>query len=158
MQEEMETKDSEEALRASEFRYRRLFETAKDGILILDARTGKVVDVNPFLIELLGYPREHFTDRKIWELGFIADIVANESHFVELQNKGYVRYDDKPLKAADGRRIDVEFVSNVYGEDHHKVIQCNIRDITGRKRAEEQIKALARFPDENPSPVMRVDP
>ena len=60
-----------------------------------------------------------------------------------MQEKEYVRYDDKPLRGSDGRRIDVEFVSNVYLVNHQKVIQCNIRDITGRKHAELRIAAFA---------------
>jgi len=127
------------ALRASELRYRRLFESAKEGILLLDAATGMVVDVNPFLITLLGFSRENFLDKKVWELGFFKDIAANEAKFAELQAKDYVRYADLPLETADGRRIDVEFVSNVYLVNQQRVIQCNIRDITARKRAEEQM-------------------
>jgi phosphoserine phosphatase RsbU/P len=126
-----------DVLRASELRYRRLFESAKDGILILDAETGMVVDVNPFLIQLLGFSREAFLGKEIWELGFFKDIVANQDNFAELQQQEYIRYEDKPLETADGRRIDVEFVSNVYLVNHQKVIQCNIRDITERKRVEE---------------------
>ena len=130
-----------ELLAASELRYRRLFETAKDGILILDAATGMVVDVNPFLINLLGISREIFLGKAIWELGFFKDIVANVDNFAELQQEKYIRYDDKPLKTADGRRVDVEFVSNVYLVNNQKVIQCNIRDITERKRAKEAVLA-----------------
>jgi PAS domain S-box-containing protein len=129
---------AEEAIKASEQRYRRLFESAKDGILILDAQTGMVVDVNPFMIEMLGYTREHFFDKTIWELGFLKDVIPNKAHFVELQEKEYIRYEDMPLETADGQRINVEFVSNVYLVNHHKVIQCNIRDITDRKQAEEE--------------------
>ena len=131
-----------EALSASEVRYRRLFESAKDGILILDAETGMVVDVNPFLIEMLGFSREEFLGKKVWELGFFKDIVANQANFAELQQNGHIRYEDMPLETADGRRIEVEFVNNVYLVNHHKVIQCNIRDITERKRAEQEIRKL----------------
>ena len=92
-----------------------------------------VVDVNPFLLELLGFSREACLGKKVWELGFFKDIVANEDDFAELQQEKYVRYEDMPLETADGRRIEVEFVSNVYLVNHHKVIQCNIRDITGRR-------------------------
>ena len=145
-----------ETLGESEVKYRRLFEAAKDGVLILDAETGMVVDVNPFLIELLGFSREQFLRKKVWELGFLKDVFANQANFLELQKKGYVRYEDLPLKTADGRQSHVEFVSNVYLVDHQKVIQCNIRDITERKRAEEQIERLSRFPSENPTPVLRV--
>ena len=126
-------------LRASEVRYRRLFETAKDGILILDAITGMVVDVNPYLIERLGFSRDQFLGKQIWDLGFFRDIIANQDRFLELQRNEYIRYEDKPLETAAGGRIDVEFVSNVYLVNDERVIQCNIRDITARKRADRQL-------------------
>ncbi len=128
-----------EALRTSEIRYRRLFESAKDGIIILDAETGMIVDANPFLIEMLGYSKEQFLGKSIWEMGLLKDIVTNKDKFMELQRQEYVRYEDLPLKTADGRRIEVEFVSNVYVVDHQKVIQCNIRDITERKQMEHKL-------------------
>jgi len=130
-----ERKLAEEKIKASETRYRRLFESAKDGILILDAESGLIIDVNPFLITLLGYSKDQFLEKEIWELGFFKNIVANKDNFLELQQNEYIRYDDLPLETADGRKIDVEFVSNVYTVDTHKVIQCNIRDITDRKKA-----------------------
>ncbi|MGA2105471.1 MAG: histidine kinase dimerization/phosphoacceptor domain -containing protein [Methanoregula sp.] len=132
---------AEEAKIASEIRYRRLFETAQDGILILDAETGQIVDANPFLIDLLGFSREQFLGKKIWEIGLFKDIVANKDNFEELQRKEYIRYEDMPLETADGRYIAVEFVSNVYVVNNKKVIQCNIRDITDRKKLAKIIEA-----------------
>ncbi|MBW8331751.1 MAG: PAS domain S-box protein [Prolixibacteraceae bacterium] len=132
----IERKRAEESLNASEKRYRRLFESAKDGILILDAETGMITDVNPFLIEMLGYPEDQFLDRAIWEIGFFNDIVANPDKFSELQQKEYIHYDDLPLETTDGRKISVEFISNSYSEDNNKVIQCNIRETTIRKQSE----------------------
>lgn len=135
-----EQKQIEDKIIASETRYRRLFESAKDGILILDAKTGMIVDVNPFLIQLLGFSHKTFLGKKVWEIGFFKDIIANRAKFTELQQKKYVRYEDLALKTADGRRINVEFVSNVYQVDHQEVIQCNIRNITERKSIEEALK------------------
>jgi PAS domain S-box-containing protein len=129
----------EKELRASEIRYRRLFESAKDGILILDAETGKIVDVNPFLINLLGFSKESFIEKEIWEIGFFKDIAANKDKFLELQEREYVRYDNLPLETVGGRKINVEFVSNVYLENNRKIIQCNIRDITDRKKKEDAL-------------------
>lgn len=136
-----ERKQAEEKILDSELRYRRLFESAKDGILILDAETGLIVDVNPFLTTLLDYPYEYFLGKRLWELGFFKDIVANAENFQELLQKKYIRYEDLPLESANGKRMNVEFVSNVYQVDHHKVIQCNIRDITERKHAELALQA-----------------
>jgi len=132
-------KQAEELLNASEVRYRRLFESAKDGILILDCNTGIIVDVNPFLIELLGYSREQFIEKAVWELGPFKDIIPNRNKFLELQHQEYIRYENLPLETVDGRLVNVEFVSNVYSEADTRVIQCNIRDITERKEA---LKAL----------------
>jgi PAS domain S-box-containing protein len=130
------------ALSASELRYRRLFETAKEGIVILDPTTGMVVDVNPFLIELLGFSREQFLGKSIWELGFFKDIVANEDKFKELTEKEYIRYENMPLETIDGHRIEVEFISNVYLVNGLKVIQCIVRDVSARRKAEDEVKAL----------------
>ena len=133
-------KRSEEALKVSETRYRRLFESARDGILILEAETGQISDVNPFLVEMLGYSDEEFVGKKLWEIGPFKNMEASKAAFLELQSKGYVRYDDLPLETKEGRPIAVEFVSNVYLVNHHKVIQCNVRDITDRKLIAEALQ------------------
>ncbi len=130
------------ALQNSEKRYRRLFQSAKDGMLILDAETGKVVDANPFLLQLLGYAYEAICGQYIWELGVFKDIAASREAFKTLQDNEYIRYDDLPLETIHGQSIAVEFVSNVYFVDGSKVIQCNIRDITAHRRAEAERKRL----------------
>ncbi|RJP51042.1 MAG: PAS domain S-box protein [Anaerolineaceae bacterium] len=122
------------SLKNSEIRYRRLFETAQDGILILDASTGMIEDVNPYLIKMLGYSREEFLKKRLWEVGAFKDIEASKDAFEVLQEKEYIRYEDLPLKTKDGRLIQVEFVSSVYLVSDEKVIQCDIRDITEHRR------------------------
>jgi PAS domain S-box-containing protein len=127
---------------ASELRYRRLFETAQDGILILDAETGRVRDVNPFLVKLLGFSREEMVGRTVGELSPFRDVVSNRAMLERLQKDGYVRYEDLPLETNEGRHVAVEFVSNIYQCGNEKVIQCNIRDITRRKHDEAEIRQL----------------
>jgi PAS domain S-box-containing protein len=133
-------RQADKALTTSEIRYRRLFETAQDGILLLYADTGQIFDVNPFLLKMLGYSHKDFLGKKLWEIGPFRDIAASKLRFSELQTKGYVRYEHLPLETKDGRLIDVEFVSNVYLVDQEKIIQCNVRDITSRKQAEEKLR------------------
>ncbi|MEN9438024.1 MAG: hypothetical protein RIR09_2679 [Pseudomonadota bacterium] len=137
--------DALKALRVSELRYRRLFEAARDGILLLNADTGQIEDVNPFLVALLGYSHDEFMGKKLWELGAFADVQENQEKFSELQTVGYVRYEDLPLRAKDGRKVSVEFISNLYDCEGASVIQCNIRDITARRQAEEKINELAFY-------------
>ena len=156
MQDETQSKHSEEALRASELRYRRLFETAQDGILILDAHTGQITDVNPFLVNMLGYSYDEFIGTPLWEIGPFKDIKECKLAFQELQEKEYIRYESLPLETKDGRSIAVEFVSNVYGlNGGTRVIQCNIRDITKRKQEEDaqhrSDEEARRFFEANPA-------
>lgn len=134
-----ERKRVQDAMKISEIRYRRLFETAKDGILILEADTGRITDANPFLRDLLGYSHAELLGRRLWEIGPFKDIAASRDAFRKLQAKKYIRYDNLPLETKGHRYKQVEFVSNVYRENGTKVIQCNIRDITGNKRAEEAL-------------------
>ncbi|HEX7533663.1 MAG TPA: PAS domain S-box protein, partial [Syntrophales bacterium] len=133
-------KRAEETLQASETRYRRLFEAAQDGILILNAETGQIDDVNPYMIDMLHYSHEEFVGKKLWEVSPFKDKVFNRAAFEELQDKGYIRYKDLPLQTKEGKSIAVEFVSNVYRANGNKVIQCNIRNITDRKQAEEALQ------------------
>ena len=120
-------------------RYRRLFETAYDGILILDFESGRIQDVNPYLIEMLGYSKEELIGMELWEIGAMVDKLASVKAFATLKKEGYIKYSDLPLRTKTGKIISVEFVSNAYGVNGERVIQCNIRDITDRKNAETSL-------------------
>lgn len=133
---------AEMALMDSEIRYRRLFETAKDGILLLDTESGRITDANPFMSELLGYSHDHFLGKELWEIGLFGHKAVNESAVRTLQTSGYIRYEHMPLETNTGKTVEVEVVANAYHEDYHKVIQCNIRDITERSRLETERKRL----------------
>src|SRR6185436_19542882 len=115
----------------------------RDGILILDAATGWILDANPFMSELLGYTHQELVGKELWQVGLFVDIEASRAAFQELQEKGYIRYEHLPLQTRTGETAEVEFVSNIYLENHGPVIQCNIRDITRRRRMERQMEEQA---------------
>ncbi len=133
-------KESEEKLKASERRYRRLFESAKDGILILNDLTGEIIDANPFILNMAGLTLDEMVGKELWKIGTFANIIASKEAFRELQLKEYIRFDDMPLVKKDGKIIYVEFISNVYHVENRKVNQCNIRDITERKLIENALR------------------
>ncbi len=139
IKQKLEVEAKEKKLRMFEKRYRRLFESAKDGILILNADNGMIVDVNPYLIKMLGYTKEQFLEKNIWDISAFKNIDYSKQLYKELQEKDYVRYEDLPLETSDGKQIHVEFVSNVYLVDNERVIQCNVRNITERRKYEKTL-------------------
>ena len=112
--------------------------------MILDADQGKITDANPYMTELLGYSHADLLGKELWEIGLLQDKETSQAAFQRLKTDGYIRYEDLPLETAQGRRHAVEFVSNVYPEGDHPVIQCNIRDITQRKKLEKDLAAAGR--------------
>ncbi len=134
---------ADDVLNISELRYRRLFESARDGILILDADTAKITDANPFIAELLGYTHAELVGKELWEIGLFKDVEESKAAVRKLQATHYIRYEDLPLETKAGRRSEVEFVSNVYREGQRQVIQCNIRDITERQRRGNELRQRA---------------
>ena len=135
-----ERKRTVSALKISEIRYRRLFEAAKDGILILDPDTRQITDANPFIMQLLSYTYAEMMGKELFEIGLLKDEAASQAAFQELRENHYIRYEDLPLKSKDGQRREVEVVANLYEEGDHSVIQANIRDITERKQVEEALE------------------
>jgi PAS domain S-box-containing protein len=133
----LESITKEKTIAISELRYKRLFESAREGIIILDADNGEIVDVNPFVTINLGYSNEELIGKHLWEIGFLKDVISSKENYLKLLEHEYVRYDDLPLRRKDGTSMDVEFFSNVYMVADVKVIQCNIRDITARKHTED---------------------
>ncbi len=131
---------AQEIMKTSELKFRRLFESAQDAILILDVDTGKITDSNPFIQDLLGYSPKELLGKQVWQISPLKDVINNKQKFKKLLRKKYVRYANLPLETKKGDTIQVEFVSNVYALNGKKVIQCNIRDISERAKAEEKLK------------------
>ena len=116
------------AMAHSEVRYRRLFQMAKDGILILDALTGKVLDANPFMTTLLGFSHDEFLGKELWEIGLFRHIEESQAAYRELQKAGYARYENLPLESRSGQKVEVEFVSNVYAEAAEDDQRAELKD------------------------------
>jgi PAS domain S-box-containing protein len=133
-------KQAEGQVRVSEVRYRRLFETAHDGVLLLDPSTRKITDANPFMTQLLGYSHTQLIGKELFEIGLLKDEAASHEMFQKLKRDHQIRYEDLPLESQDGRHQEVEVVANLYRENGHSVIQCNIRDITERKQSEQSLR------------------
>jgi PAS domain S-box-containing protein len=151
-----ELRDMQDKLITSELRYRKLFETAKDAILLIDPLTEQIIDANPFLLEMIGYSLADVVGKKLWEIGAIKDIKATKALFKTLQDAGYAHYEGLPLQSKDGRKHEVEFVSNKYRLNGHMMIQCNIRDITDRVASEKKAaKYLEQLEATNKSMVGR---
>ncbi len=129
--------NNEKKLLESEEKYRRLFESSKDSIIILDEKSGEITDINPFVFNLLGYSKEELLGKKIYEITPFNSVIINENKFNEFKKKGYIRYDDLSIKAKSGSIKYVEFILSIYQVGDKKLIQCNIRDLTERRDLEE---------------------
>jgi PAS domain S-box-containing protein len=140
---------AEKLIRDSEEQYRRLFECARDGILILDADTGQILDVNPYLIEKLNYSRAELLLKKLWEIGPFQEIIPSRKEFEKLEEIEYIRYEDLQMETKSGQKFFIEFISNVYLIKGKKVIQCNIRDTTERKQFEIALIAAKEKAEES---------
>jgi PAS domain S-box-containing protein len=152
---------ADQKLRVSEIRYRRLFEAAHDGVLLVDPTTSMIVDANPFMTRLLGYSHEQLVGKELFEIGLMADRDTSQDMVRKLKTDRHVRYEDLPLRSIDGVHREVEVVANLYDEDGHAIIQCNIRDITARKIADaaalQNSRLFSTLIDQAPSGVYVVD-
>jgi PAS domain S-box-containing protein len=128
------------ALNASETRYRRLFEASPDGVFLFDADTGMLTDANPYMAELLGQPREMLIGKALWEIGLFPSAELGRTAFRELQQRDFYRFEQLPITAPGGHRWYVDFTCNAYKTGGKRVMQCNVRNITDRKSAEDAMR------------------
>ena len=129
-------RELESLLEESEERYRRLFETANDGILLLEKHEGKITHANPAATEMLGYSKEECIGKKLQDIGVSLDTGDIQKIMQTLDRNGIIYYDDVTVKTRAGQYIDTD----IYMVDRARLVQCNIRDITERKRSAEVIK------------------
>ena len=132
-----EHKRLENLLEESEERYRRLFETASDGIVLLEKGEGKITHANPATEKMLGYAKNECVGNKLQDIGISLDIGDFQSTMQNLNLSGILNYNDVPVKTKSGQHI----YTDIYLVDRARLVQCNIRDITNRKQAEERIHA-----------------
>lgn len=136
-------REMERQIELSEVRHRRLFEAARDGILLLDPTTRKITDANPYMEELLEKPRADIIGKELFEIGLTRDEEENKRAVKQITQGEVVRYENMPMKTASGAKREVEIVANLYQEDHHPVIQANVRDISERAEQQRALKVIA---------------
>ena len=137
--------DITERKRAAEARYRRLFESARDGILLVDAAMGEILDVNPFMEQLLGYPRKEFAGRKLWETEPMRNLPKLRWAVEQIRDWGVLRFDDLTLRTKDGRDLHVEVIANLYSEGDRQAIQFNVRDVSERQKFERELQETQKL-------------
>ena len=125
---------------AAEARYRRLFEYARDGIVILDAVTGEVLDVNPYTEELLGYSRQELVGRRFWEIDPARDTPELRAALEQIRDHGASQFASIAFKTKDARTIETEFIGTAYPEGDRRAIQVNLRDLTERRKFERELQ------------------
>jgi len=130
----------------AEARYQRMFEMAKDGMMICDVDTEKTIDVNPFLLEFLGVQRDQVIGRRLGDLEAFQTARDAATMVAEAAAKEVVRRDVLSLRGANGRSIEADFLANLYVLGSRPVVQINLRDVTARNRAVEELReSEARF-------------
>lgn len=139
---------AEQALVVSEKKYRGLFESSKDGILILSYEEGKITDSNPFIEEMFGYSMDELLGKKVYQVSFLKDIVKNKDNFEQLKKKKYIRYENLLLRSKTGKEKYVDFFSTVYGSNGDPIIQYSMRDISEKYEAEKKIRLKQKMLEE----------
>ena len=150
-------KQLESLLIDSEKQYRRLFETASDGIVLLEKREGKITQANPATEKLLGYTEKESIGNKLQDIGVVLDMGDFQTTMQNLNKSGIINYRNVKVETKSGQNIDTE----IYLVDRAKLVQCNIRDITEHKWAEEELqkseKKYRDLYDFLPIPVYEMD-
>ena len=136
--------ESREALRASELRYRRLFEASQEGIVLLDAVSRKITDANSCAEELLGCERKQLLDKELWQVGLLDSEQHSHAAFRKLQKEGAFRVDELELEAPDGQHRWLELFGSLYEEQGASVIQFRIREVGERKRSQDALREAER--------------
>jgi len=127
----------EDLLNESEERYRRLFETASDGIVLLEKSAGHIAHANPAAVAMLGYSEEESHGKTLQDLGVSIDMTDFPALMQNLRSSGILNYEDVPVNTRSGK----EFYTDIYLVDRASLAQCNLRDVSKRKQAEQDLRA-----------------
>ncbi|MHB8882821.1 MAG: hybrid sensor histidine kinase/response regulator [Thermodesulfovibrionales bacterium] len=130
-----ERKRIENELKDYEERFRRLFETAKDGLLLIDKQNGSIVNANPAIVEMLGYRGGELIGKQLKDIGLLKDREDFRETIRELIQAGFINYENVFAETKQGHLIDVD----IYLVDRAKFIQCNVRNISERKKLSAQL-------------------
>lgn len=149
-----ERKRVEQALQESEERYRTIFNGVRDAIFV-ETLSGQILDVNARACEMFGYSREEFLNKQVIDLVPPGQpvIMPNDPAGQEFLNRSVETVNLR----TKGQPFPVEINGRLQTINGETCLLVVVRDITERKRAEETTRSLAKFPAENPSPVVRLN-
>ena len=133
---------AEDSLRESEVRHRRLFETAADGILVLDCDANTIYDLNARCGQMLGLGAEDVRGRYVEDVDAIR-AMGGKTIIEALRNEGQVKWDEWSWEKPDGQTVSVEVMGTTYRAGNRLLAQCTFRDIRARKEAEARVRYLA---------------
>ena len=131
----------EDLLEESESRYRRIYETATDGIVLLEKLEGHIVHANPAAVKMLGYSEEEYLGKRLEDIGVPIDMNDFSMIMASLNKRGILNYEDVQIKSKSGHDVNAD----VYMVNRAKLAQCNIRDVSARKQAENILKEEKKF-------------
>ena len=122
-----ERKQHENRVLVSEIRYRRLFEAAHDGVLIIATDTRKIIDANPFMTQMLGYSHDQLVGKELFEIGLLKDEAASQEMFGRLKRAEQVRYENLPLESQEGSGLPSFFSSHIlrrFEPSLYQILEC----------------------------------
>jgi two-component system cell cycle sensor histidine kinase/response regulator CckA len=133
------------ALQVSEAQHRLVFETAREGIWLMDAKSGVLLDVNPFFQDLVGFARQELVGRKPWDIGLFADGETARSRFEANFAGGFGVEQEVAMRTKTGQPVWVEAVTNTYLLGDRLVTQANLRDVTDRTKLQDQVRQMQKL-------------
>ncbi len=143
------------ALRESDSKFRLAFANAQDAIVWIEAETGSITNCNKAFEELFGKKKKDFEGQHYSTL-FPDDKKHTCNNLITKSGQDMNSIIEAEILVGNQQLRDVTIATSAMQVEENEILQWIVRDITESKKAIEEAKNLARFPGEDPNPVMRI--